>query len=331
MLSREADHCFWLGRYMERAEATARMLDVHFHAGLEAGSHLAAGDVMTRVFGWESILAISGDAETFHEKHAEVNDRNVLEFFGFDQDHPNSILSCLSQARDNARAIRDQVATELWQVLNASWLRLRDWNPDRVLHETPGAWFQAVKDASHLFRGVVARTLPRGEARDWIEMGVALERGGQTARLVDVKYHDLLPGVPEQRPVGDPLGVGGPLDLHGWATVLRSVSGYEIFRRTYQVGLRPDRVVEFLLLHPEFPASLRHCVLSLEERLHRMTDGHVDHPKNECDRLVGKLRADLAYARADEIILGGLHEFLEDVQDRLDRVGASLIRQYLMV
>ena len=354
MLSRHADACYWIGRYVERAEATARMVDVHYHAALESmgpsGEVLGDGETdESRLMRWQSLLAISGTAEAYYKRYTGEADHDVLQFFAFDRQNPHSILSVWRSARDNARSIRELIASEMWESMNVSYLQLLEWNVDRVLAGSPHEFFQMVKNASHLFQGILNRTMMMSETRDWLDTGRFLERAGQTARLLDVKYHDLLPvelnSTPDQNggivgrapapgaqpvPVAtNPYGVGGPLDTHGWIAVLRSVSAFEMYRKTHQGGIRPARVVDFLVLNPQFPASVRHCVGRVEGCLRRISGNQKDEPVNEPERMIGRLRADLTYTPPEEIILSGLHEFLQSVQVRCEEIGNSVTRAYL--
>jgi len=329
MLSRDADACFWIGRYVERAEATARMVDVHYHATLESGlSDTAGSDSPTP---WDSLLAISHSTEEFYSKHKLMNDSQLIYFFAFDTENPNSIISSWSRARENSRSIREQIASEMWETLNIFYLQLREWDVERVLSEGPHAFFQRVENASHLFQGILNRTLMMGETRDWLDVGRFLERGDQTARLLDVKYHDLLPAYREGEAESmEPLGVGSTLDMHGWIAVLKSVSAFEMYRKTYRGGILPASVVDFLVLNSQFPASVRHCVGRVEGCLKRISgnaSGSIS--STEPERVVGRLLADLTYSRPDEIILEGLHEFLEGVQIRCAEVGTAITRAYL--
>lgn len=338
MLSRDADSCYWIGRYVERAEATARMVDVHYHAALETPLPAPNGhaeDEDSNPIGWQSILAISGSADAYNARYGTQSDRDVLHFFAFDTDNSNSILRIWKNARENARSIREQIASEMWESLNISYLQMREWDVDRVLTHGPHEFFQLVKNASHLFQGILNRTMLMGEARDWLDTGRFLERAGQTARLLDVKYHDLLPGSPNGenghpvKPVADPFGIGGPLDTHGWIAVLKSVSAYEMYRKVCHDGIRPAQVVGFVVLNPQFPASVRHGIGRVEGCLRRISGNQREEPTTEPERLIGRLRADLTYTRPEEIILGGLHEFLEGVQKRCDEVGNAITRTYL--
>lgn len=319
MLSRDADVCFWIGRYVERAEATARMIDVHYHYGLELPT---VGSTMR----WASILAISGADEDFAQRYgqgAAEDERRVLQFFVFDEENPDSVFSCIRSARENARSIREQISSEMWRSLNSAFLDFREWNVERVLQNSPHGFFQWVKNASHLFQGITNRTLMMGESRDFLDIGRFLERAGQTARILDVKYHDLLPQIPETETVG------GPVDQHGWIAVLKSVGAFEAFRKTFQRGVTPAHVAAFLILNPSFPASVRHSVARVEGCLRRVSGNSDSAPANGAERLVGRLHSELNYITAEEIILRGLHEFLADVVDRCDAIGFAVAETYL--
>lgn len=326
MLSRHADDCFWIGRYVERAEATARMVDVDYHAALEyplisAGPRTAEAGP-TR---WRSLLAITGSDAAYGERYENGDERNALSFFAFDLDNPSSVVSSWSAARDTARSIREQIASEMWESLNVAYLRLREWNVDRAVAVGPHAFFQEVKEASLLFQGILNRTMMMGEGRDWLDAGRFLERAGQTARLLDVKYTDLLPDVPDLRR-DEPHGA---LDTHGWIALLKSVSAYEMFRRAHREGIRPASVVDFLVFESRFPASVRHGVGRVEGCLRRISGNQHEAPATEPERRAGRLRADLTYSDAQEILDTGLHTFLEGVQQQLAALGDTITETYL--
>ncbi|AIE84817.1 alpha-E domain-containing protein [Fimbriimonas ginsengisoli] len=326
MLSRHAASAFWIGRYIERAEATARMIDVHYHFGLES-------PLVGELFRWSSILAISSQEEAFNKRYSQQDERSVLHFFAFDTENPSSIQACIRAARENARSIRDQISSEMWECLNRFYLDYQAWDVDRVLETSPFGFFQKVKDGSHLFQGITNRTLMMGEARDFHDAGRFLERADQTTRILDVKYHDLLPrfAVRETVPptVPAPDSVGGPLDVHGWIAVLKSVGAYEAFSKTFRQGVTPARVAEFLILNPQFPASVRHSIGRIEGCLRRVSGNRDLAPQNEAERAVGRLYSDLNYTRAEEIISGGLHEFLHGVQMRCLDIGNAIYANYL--
>lgn len=315
MLKRDAEAAFWMARYVERAEATARMVDVHYHYGLDA-AHLADG------MSWSSILAISGLEDDFRARYEGEDERDVIQFFAFDIENPGSILSCLRTARENARSIRDQVSSEMWECLNRRYLDLREWDVARVFHSSPSEFFARVKEGSHLFNGIAQRTLLLDEPRDFYTAGLFLERADQTARILDVKYHDLLPQG------GDDLG--GDVDVLGWIAVLRSVGALEAFRKVHQHGVTPARVADFLVLSTTFPASIRYCVAEVEAAIRRVSANAKRAPSNEAERAVGLLHNHLNYLRPERIILEvGLHEFLEDIQLQCAQVSDAIHETYL--
>ena len=343
MLSRDADACYWIGRYVERAEATARMVDVHYHATLETflpTAHESAFEPEDAgSLSWQPILAISGGAAAFAKRYGKESDRSVLHYFAFDMDNADSILSVWTAARENARSIRELIASEMWEAINISYLEMREWDVDRILRGTPHEFFRLVRNASHLFQGILNRTMMMGEGREWLDTGRFLERSCQTARLLDVKYHDLLPATTrpsggseasaeEKGLIADPFGVGGPLDTHGWIAVLKSVSAFEMYCKTHRDGIRPSSVVDFLVMNPHFPASVRHGVGRIEGCLRRIS-GTSGEQMTEPERLIGRLRADLTYTHPGEIIANGLHTFLAGVQSRFNAIGESIARTYL--
>lgn len=324
MLSRDADSAYWIGRYIERAEATARMIDVHYHYGLES-------PLVGETLRWSSILAISGAEESYRARYQTVDERNILYFFAFDPENPNSIASCVTYARENARGIRETISSEMWQSVNKWFLNLKSWDVDMVLKVSPHSFFSWVKDESHLFQGITNRTLMMGETRDFHDAGRFLERADQSARILDVKYHDLLPSFTKQTVVADegPVGVGGTLDDHGWVAVLKSVGAFEAFRKTFQEGVTASRVAEFLILNPKFPASVRHSIGRVDGCLRRISGNTDVAPKNAAERTVGKLYGELNYMSAEDIISEGLHEFLDRVQLRCTEIGGTITDCYL--
>ncbi len=324
MLSRHADAAFWIGRYIERAEATARMIDVHYHFGLESP---ALGEALR----WSSILAISGQEKLYRKLYSTEDERNILHFFGFDERNTSSIFSAIRLARENGRSIRDQISSEMWKCLNQMYLEFLEWDVDRVLTGSPFTFFEKVKESSQLFQGVANRTLMMGETRDFHDAGRFLERADQTARILDVKYHDLLPSFAPGGPLipTEAGSVGGPVDVHGWIAVLKSVGAYEAFRKTYHEGVTPARVAQFLLLNPKFPASVRHSVGRVEGCVRRVSGNRDLAPINDAEREIGRLYNELNYMRAEDIISGGLHEFLEDVQERCNTIGEAIYKCYL--
>lgn len=325
MLAREADAMFWIGRYVERAEATARMVDVQYHSELEGAFPLTRAEDTDEVESdpsalWGPILAISGDAKLFTKLYgSDLDERNVLDFFAFRRDHPNSIISCVSRARDNARGVRESLPSEMYESLNMFFLEVTRWNADKILDSSPHGYFQQVKNASHLFHGITDRTLPYDEARSFLECGMMLERADKTARILDVKYHILL-GEAE---------IGGTLDQHQWIAVLKSVGAFEAFRKANRLGITPGKVVSYLIRNPAFPASVSYSITQVDRALRQIGGTRGMPASNRAERLVGRLRADLSYITTDEILALGLHQFLEQVQVRCIEIGNAISEAYL--
>lgn len=320
MLAREADAMFWIGRYVERAEATARIVDVQYHSELEGAFPLAQGGESDPSALWGPILAISGDADLFEKFYGEDQaERNVLDFFAFRRDHPNSITSCVSRARENARGVREMLSSEMYESLNMFFLEVTRWNVDKILDASPHGYFSQIKNASHLFHGITDRTMPRDEAWAFLECGMFLERADKTARILDVKYHILL-GTDE---------IGGTLDQHQWIAVLKSVGAFEAFRKANRFGITPAKVVSYLVRNPAFPASIIYSITRVDRALRQLGGTRGLPAGNRAERLVGRLRADLSFITTDEIIDQGLHQFLDQVQIRCIEIGSAISEIYL--
>lgn len=241
MLSRTADHLYWLGRYFERAENTARMLDVAHRSALISRKDVAAAD-------WGSVLAISGTAQGFAARHERTDARAVITYMAFDADNHSGIAACLRRARENGRALRGSVTSEMWECLNKTWLTMQSKTYEDVIASGVSPFFDWVKERSHLFRGVTFGTMLRDDCYNFLRLGMFLERADNTARLLDVKYHMLLPR---------PDAVGGVVDFYQWAALLRSVSVLRAYKWLFREAILPRRVAELLILREDTPRSLR--------------------------------------------------------------------------
>ena len=304
MLRRAADSAYWLGRYVERAEAMARMVDVQFHANLET----ATDD------GWESILAISGLDEDFHARYSLADEASVLHFLAFDPANPSSVMSCLKAARDNARAIRGLISGEMWEAVNGWYLELREWDVAQVERKSAFDFFRRVKQGSHLFHGASLRTQAKGDAREFLKVGGFVERADGTARILDVK--------------ASALAEGGS-DTHGWTVVLQSVGAFEAYVRENRHGVTPEGVTGFLVLNPSFPASVLFSVSNVEASLRSISGNQAPRPANAAERCAGKLYRDLLYLSVDDIAERGVHDFVDDLQKRFAEIGDAVWETYL--
>ena len=313
MLSRTADGLFWLARYMERAESVARILS--------AGHRMAS---LTRSLGssgneWESTLAATGCARAYRLKHGAIEPRLVIDFLVRDADNPSSVLSCLETARRNARAARTALTVDMWESLNDTWLELRSRGTgegdERIVE-----FLEWVKQRSMLFNGAYANTMLRNDAFYFTQLGTYLERADNTARMLDVKYHVLLPG---------PDGVGGALDHGQWESMLRAVSALRAYHWVYHERLAPWMIADLLILRPEMPRSLRACFAQITRYLELLVAEHGG-KRGECHRRAGEIEARLRYGRIDAIFQAGLHEFLTRFIDDNLLLGRDLAEFYLL-
>ena len=322
MLSRTADHLFWMSRYTERAENTARMLNVSYETSLLPQSAASAQA------GWEGLLSISELLPAYITKHGHVSPSKVMDFMVRDTQNPSSIISCLRAVRENARAVRGTLTTELWETQNQTWLEVNRMLHSGAFERDPGKFFEWVKFRSHLSRGVTVGTMLMDESLYFMRLGTFLERADNTARLVDVKFHaigndDFAPLEPMAQAEGE---AGQEFDFYHWSAILRSVSGFEVYRKVYRDVIRPDRVAELLILRPDMPRSLH---ASLNEEVANLNLVAPD-GGSETLRHAGKLRAELAYGRIDEILATGLHAYLTQFLERVNVLGGRISKEFLM-
>ncbi|MDB5849456.1 MAG: hypothetical protein JWP29_3208 [Rhodoferax sp.] len=315
MLSRTADHLFWMSRYTERAENTARMLDINYQTALLPQSAAVAQ------VGLQGILSISELLHSYKEKHGDITSKAVMEFMVKDEDNPSSIISCLRAARENARAVRGTLTTEVWETQNQTWLEVNRMLKHGDFETDPAQFFEWVKFRSHLSRGVTLGTMLQDEAFYFLRLGTFLERADNTARLVDVKFHAV-----QSDFFGAATELDQEYDFYHWGAIVRSVSGFEIYRKVYRDVIKPERVAELLILRSDMPRSLLGCLNEVLANL-GMVSGN---PASETLRRAGKLRADLQFARIDEILATGLHAFLTQFLDRVNELGAHISREFLV-
>ena len=317
MLSRTADHLFWMGRYMERAENTARMLDVNYQTSLLPQSADAAEN------GWKGLLSISELSGDFEKHYGAVDARGVMRYMVADEDNPSSIVSCLLAARENARAVRGTLTTEVWETTNQTWLEFRNFLSDDAFLRDPAPIFEWVKFRSHLSRGVAVGTMLQDESFHFLRIGSFLERADNTARLLDVKFHAV-----ESEFFGSdsPDGEVPEYDFYHWSALLRSVSGFEVYRKVYRNVIRPEKVAELLILRPDMPRSLLACIDKVLGNLRRV----ANEQSADTVRHAGRLHADLRFGRIDEILATGLHAYLTQFLERVGTLGTGISRDFLV-
>jgi uncharacterized alpha-E superfamily protein len=271
--------------------------------------------------GWQGLLSISELLPMYKEKHDQIRAREVMEFMVKDESNPSSIVSCLSAARENARAVRGTLTTEVWETQNQTWLEVKRMLKQGEFESDPAQFFEWVKFRSHLSRGVTLGTMLMDEALYFMRLGTFLERADNTARLVDVKFHAV-----ESDFYGTANEKDQEYDFYHWSAILRSVSGFEVYRKVYRDVIRPERVAELLILRPDMPRSLH---ASLNEVVKNL--GFVANDQStETLRRAGKLRAELQYGRIDEILATGLHAYLTQFLDRVNDLGGNISRDFLV-
>jgi uncharacterized alpha-E superfamily protein len=296
-------------RQMERAENLARILGVTSNMVLFGSKPLQRQNLMAP-------LSITGTEDAFQERHKELNLPALIEFLALDQTNPTSIYSCLKWARENAHAVRWQITSEMWETLNATWIEMRKVRRDRVTGAGATEFFDWVKERSHLFRGVTYGTIVRGEAFDFSRLGTFLERADNTARILDVKYHVMLPALSE---------VGGAIDYYQWAALLRSVSAFETYRTLYKDQILPIKVAQLLILERRMPRSLAACFEQITQAMDRLQGQH----DKAARRLANELFVRLTDADIEEIFQNGLHEYLTNFLTDVNELGVRIQRAYL--
>lgn len=315
MLSRVADSLYWMARYIERAENNARILDVNLQVTLDDENSGTDGDKTD----WEPILASLEDQKLFHSLYAVTNAETVCEFVTFAKENPNSIRSSISAARENARTVREYISSEMWERINSLYLWLNSAEARQIFAASAIDFFRHVVDCSHQFHGTTAATLTHGEGWHFLQIGKYLERADSTSRILDLKYHILLPRGEE---------VGGTVDTVQWQAVLKSCSAFEAYRKIYTGQVTPWTVAEFIILHDSFPRSIRFCVEGVDAALHRISGCDRTHFATDAERLSGKLCSDLNYARIADIFKIGLHQYLDGIQLRLIEISSAMHSKY---
>ena len=271
--------------------------------------------------GWRGLLSISELQNAYQALYGEINAEQVIEFMVSDADNPSSIVSCLRAARENARAVRGTLTTEVWETQNQTWLELEQRLNQKDHKKDPTRFFEWVKYRSHLSRGVTVGTMLMDESLHFMRLGTFLERADNTARLVDVKFHAV-----QSDFFGAASAKDQEYDFYHWSAILRSVSGFEIYRKVYRDVIRPERVAELLVLRADMPRSLHASMNEVVSNLAMVANGQ----SAATSRRAGKLRAELQYGCIDEILANGLHAFLTQFLDRVNELGASISRDFLI-
>jgi len=311
MLSRTADSLYWMARYIERAENMARVADVAYRMDL-----MRPIDQDPAII-WQPALEAAGDPVGFAERYGAVGMENAVAYLSLDRDNPTSIWRCLRAARENARALRGSITNEMWEALNATWLEISTLSREQLFTGGAREFFDRVKLQSHLFRGVTYGTMLHDEAFLFVRLGTFVERADDTARLLDTKYHVLLP---------DPNTVGGAIDYYQWGALLRSVSAFRAYHRIYRDVITPYRVAELLVLRHDMPRSMHASFDEITPVLYKLEGGQ----DSDSRRMAGAMHAQLHFGRMQDIFKSGLHEFLVEFVRRTGELGAQIERDFML-
>jgi uncharacterized alpha-E superfamily protein len=314
MLSRTADHLFWMARYIERAENIARLLDITWQTSLAPQSSKNAAQ------NWRAALLCNDQEAPFLEIYPEISSASVLNYMVFDSRNPSSIFSCLKAARENAHAVRGTLTQEMWETINATWLEILARSKKKLSEEALADFFEWVKMRSSLSRGVTFGTMLHDEAFFFIRLGTYIERADNTARLLDAKYYLINADEDEDS------SLAAATDYYQWGSLLRSFSAFEIYRRVYREGVLPEKVADLLITRADMPRSLAACMIELEAMLQKLANQH----SSETQRLTGRLCAELRFARIEDILKSGLHVYLESFQKRIFDIGLGIGRDFLV-
>jgi uncharacterized alpha-E superfamily protein len=309
LLSRYAECLFWLARYMERVENLARILEVT-ETFVRHGADQS---------GWVSVVQINSDSERFYEKYPEATAETVLRFYLTDRDNPTSLTTSLFAARENARTLRPMISTEMWTQINVFYNRAREMMAGEVRPSEVSRLCSFLKEGCQAHTGITEGTFFRDQAWSFYSIGKYLERGDQTSRLVDIKYHTLLPSASD---------IGGVQDATQWHALLRAAAGYHAFRRIYPSGMTPASVAGFLLLNHSFPRSIVQSVYQIEQHLTQLRSGYALRGSARVLERLDELRGVVMFQTIEQILAGGLHEFVDWVQVQLVGVASEIAAQF---
>lgn len=312
MLSRVADSLFWLGRYTERAENYARFIDVNINLSLDLPPGIKEQ--------WRPLIAASGDEEVFQKHYKTYDKESAIKFLAFDMENSNSIRCSIERARENARQIRENISKEIWEVLNDLYHFMNEAAKKKAWKGKDTDTFKFIKYRLQLIQGIGYDTTPRTQGWYFYKLGQLLERADKTSRILDVKYHVLLPSVEE---------VGTPLDFLHWNALLKSVSAFNAYKK-YNGKLEPTKIVDYLVLNRFFPRSILYCLINAEQCLHEISESKHGFT-NPPEKVIGNLRSDLEFADINDVFKFGLHEYLDNLQIRINDISNSVYDQYFKI
>lgn len=313
MLGRVANTIYWMNRYLERAENYARFMDVNFNLSLD----LPPNEEQQ----WKPLVVITGDWELYQKLYPKVVKSKVIYFLGFDEENPNSIYNCIINARENARAVRTEITKEVWEQINALYYLVKNGvEKKRYKEKDLRPFFTEIKNGCQLLYGMYDATISRNEGWNYGKLGQAIERADKTSRVLDAKYHLLLES---------PSQVGSSLDLIQWAALLKSVSAYDMYRKKYGKLTAPN-IAEFLILDTQFPRSILACLIRAERSLIILSGSSVRF-SNDAQKQLGALKSQLEYTDINDIINQGMHEYLDDIQKKLNGVSSAIYESFFSI
>ncbi|WP_405571153.1 alpha-E domain-containing protein [Winogradskyella sp. Asnod2-B02-A] len=313
MLGRVANTIYWMNRYLERAENYARFMDVNYNLSLELPPN--------EVEQWQPLVLITGDWKLYESLYPKVEKSKVIYFLTFDKENPNSIFNCILNSRENARAVRAEITKEVWEQINALYYLVKNAaakknQTDKELRR----FFTEIKNGCQLVYGMYYATISRNDGWHFGKLGQLIERADKTSRVLDAKYHLLLKS---------PKLVGSSLDLIQWAALLKSVSAYDMYRKKYG-KLTASGIAEFLILDTEFPRSILACLLSAERCLVTLSGSSVGF-SNMAQKKLGVLKSQLEYVDINDIIAEGMHEYLDDIQGKLNDISSAIYNSFFSI
>ncbi|MEP1032538.1 alpha-E domain-containing protein [Ekhidna sp.] len=310
MLSRVADSLYWMNRYLERAENYARFMDVNYNLSLEMHPDISEQ--------WKPLVVTTGDWELYEEIHGAADKKKIIFFLGFDLNNVNSILNGINNARENARAVRPEITREVWERVNGLYYKMKEGVEKKVwTRKDPRKFFMEVRESCQMIAGIYDTTISRTEGWHFGKLGQFIERADKTSRVLDVKYHMLLPSA---------NSVGTPIDLVQWSALLKSVSAYDMYRKKYG-KINPPSICEFLIFDKNFPRSIMNCIEQAHQSLETIS-GPEEGPLNLANKQLGLLKAHLEYTDVTEVLASGLHEFLDEIQLNLNKVSVAIFETF---
>jgi uncharacterized alpha-E superfamily protein len=313
MLSRVAESMYWMNRYIERAENYARFMDVNFNLSLELPPNVPEQ--------WKPLVVTTGDWKLYESLYKKAEKNKAIYFLGFDQENPNSIYNCIVNARENARSIRPEITKEVWEQINSLYyFVIKGFEKKLWQKKDPRNFFIDVKKGCQLLYGIFDATISRTDGWHFGKIGQLIERADKTSRVLDVKYHMLLPNAE---------AVGSPIDLIQWAALLKSVSAYDMYRKEYG-KLTPVNISDFLILDKTFPRSMLRCLIKAEQSLHIIT-GNMEGYTNTAEKQLGILRSQIGYVDVNDIFESGLHEYLDNFQKKLNEVSFAIFESFFSI